>query len=520
MAQEKPRGDDQQRDIQPAFHELLLGYRMAAHESQEDLATVLDVTPKAVKTYERPPMHASARTPPTEVFRRLSSHYKEQGILPREDAAAFTTAWNARRRVSRSRASASPVATADAATLLRQRLPRQLTPLVGRDSLVEALSALVQQPRMALVILVGTGGVGKTRIALEVARRLQPVFPAGVFFIELASVATIDAVASTIADQLGVREPQTWDARDRLMAYLVNKRLLLVLDNFERLAPAGPFLSDLLTHSEGLTILVTSRVPLHLYGEQVREIPPLDRTAAQELFVQRVQDTQSDFAVTPQNTAAIAAICGRLDGLPLALELAAHRMKKYGTAPALLEALLPILPELIDGPRDVPARQQTMQATIAWSYDLLAAEEQWLFRQLAVCRGGCSMRAVDALGDERTGVDTWLEGLIDQGMLQRTPGTVEDARVWLFEVLREYGLEQLAESGELEAARRRHADHYLLLAEEASIQLFGPRQGHWLRQLDQDYDNLQAALEGAISAGDGETALRLERHSSNHPPKN
>jgi predicted ATPase len=196
--------------------------------------------------------------------------------------------------------------------------------------------------------------------------------------------------------------------------------------------------SDFLARCEGIDILVTSRTALHLYGDHVREVPPLDPTAAQELFIQRVRDVQADFADTAENRAAIDAICRRLDRLPLAIELVARHMKKYGTVQALRHALVPSLPELIEGPRGVPARQQTMRATGAWSYQLRDAQQQWLFRQLAVCRGGCSLAAVRALGEERVGVDAWLDGLLEQGMLNRTlemAASAEDTRVWMFQAL-------------------------------------------------------------------------------------
>src|SRR5919202_3128526 len=423
MAHEQ-RGQGGLSHDRPAFHELLLRYRTAANESLEDFADALRVSTKAVKTYERPPQHPSARTPPTEVFRRLSAHLREKGVLQGGEYAAFAAAWSARRRdrrVLKASPSAASTSSADAAVLFRQLLPRRLTALVGRDSLVDGLCALLQQPDVALVTLVGAGGIGKTRVALEVARRLRPTLADGAFFIELAAVADAEAVAGTIATQLGVREPRAWDPRDRLIAWLVDKQALLVLDSFEHLIAAGPLVSDLPARCEGIKILVTSRAALHLYGEHVREVPPLDSTAAQELFIQRVRDVQADFAATAENRAAIDAICRRLDRLPLAIELAARRMKKYGTVHALRHALMPSLPELIEGPRDVPARQQTMRATIAWSYQLLDAPQQWLFRQLAVCRGGCSLAAARALAEERVGVDAWVEGLLEQGLLNRTP---------------------------------------------------------------------------------------------------
>jgi predicted ATPase len=514
MAHEQ-RGQGGLSHDRPAFHELLLRYRTAANESLQEFAEALRVSPKAVQTYERHPQHPSARTPPTEVFRRLCAHLREKGVLQGGEYAAFAAAWSARRRDRRVLKASPPAASAssdDAAVLFRQLLPRRLTALVGRDSLVDGLCALLQQPNVALVTLVGAGGIGKTRVALEVARRLRPIFPHGAFFIELAAVAEPDAVAGTIATHLGVREPRAWDPRDRLIAWLLDKQALLVLDSFEHLIAAAPLVSDLLARCEGINILVTSRTALQLYGEHVRDVPPLDPTAAQELFIQRVRDVQADFTNTAETRAAIDAICRRLDRLPLAIELAARRLKKYGTVQALRHALMPSLPELIEGPRDVPARQQTMRATIAWSYQLLDAHQQWLFRQLAVCRGGCSLAAVRALGEERVDVDAWLDGLLEQGMLNRTPemaASAEDARVWMFEVVREFGLEQLAATGEWEAARQRHAAYYVRLAEEADSHMFGPRQGRWLRRLDQDYDNMRAALEGAIMAGDGETALRL-----------
>jgi hypothetical protein len=378
MAQEQSRQGVPSHD-RPAFHELLLRYHTAANESLQDFADALRVSPKAVQTYERPPQHPSARTPPTEVFRRLGAHLRDERVLQGGEYSAFAAAWTARRRYRRV-VQASPLAASassdDAAVLFRQLLPRRLTALVGRDSLVDGLCALLQQRAMALVTLVGAGGVGKTRVALEVARRLRPILADGALLIELAAVADPEAVAGTIATQLGVREPRAWDPRDRLIAWLLDKQALLVLDSFEHLIAAAPLVSDLLARCEGIHILVTSRAALHLYGEHLREIPPLDPTAAQELFIHRVRDVQADFVDTAETRGAIDAICRRLDRLPLAIELAARRMTKYGTVQALRHALIPSLPELVEGPRDVPARQQTMRATIAWSFQLLDAQQQ------------------------------------------------------------------------------------------------------------------------------------------------
>ncbi len=238
-------------------------------------------------------------------------------------------------------------------------------------------------------------------------------------------------------------------------------------------------------------------------------MPPLPETAAVDLFVRRVRDVQADFARTDENAPAITELCARLDGLPLALELAARRIKTYGAVEALLAALAPALPELTGGPRDAPARQRTMRAAIAWSYGLLDDDERSLFRRLAVCRGGCAIDAAQALATDRTAVAPALENLVAHRMLLHTDGPRDEARVGMLETMREYGLERLAEAGEEGDARRRHARQYLAFGEAAAPHMLEADQGVWLARLDREHDNLRAALAWAIDSDEAEVALRL-----------
>jgi predicted ATPase/class 3 adenylate cyclase len=411
-------------------------------------------------------------------------------------------------------------------------LPVQLTPLIGREREVATAVRLLRRERVRLVTFTGPGGTGKTRLALQVAVELRDVFVGGVFFVSLASLNDPTLVIPTIARALGIRESMGQPLFARLVEVLQQKPVLLLLDNFEQVVEAAPQVADLLTSCPQLKLLVTSREVLHVRSEHEFAVPPLAlpdpahlpklaalaRTPAVALFLQRAQAARPEFKLTSTNARAVAEICVRLDGLPLAIELAAARMKLLSPQTLLARLDQPLI-ILTGGARDVPARQQTLRNTIEWSYQLLNAREQRLFRWLSVFVSGCSLQAAEAVcSGPDDGAGQVLDGvasLVDKSLLQRVEPTgggseeQEDQRLLMLETIREYGVEALIASGEGDVARQAHADYFLHLAEEAEPELKGPLLVAWLERLEREHDNLRAALQWALEGGSAEVALRL-----------
>ena len=414
-----------------------------------------------------------------------------------------------------------PLKTLDARP---HNLQTQPTPLLGREREVEQVCAKLRRDDVRLLTLTGPGGTGKTRLALQVAADLLDDHKDGVYFVALAPLSDPALVVSTIAQTLGVKESGGRSIMQSLLDYLREKALLLALDNFEQVTDAAPQVAELLANSPRLKVLATSRIPLHLRGEHEFAVPPLalpnighlpaleslSQYAAVELFIERAQAVQAGFSVDNENAPAVAAICVRLDGLPLAIELAAARIKLLAPQ-AMLRRLEDPLKFLTGGARDLSVRQQTLRGAIAWSYDLLDENEKRLFRRLAVFVGGFTLEAAAAVcettGDLQLDVFEGIAALVDESLLRQESSPDGEPRFFMLETIREYALERLTESGE--ELQRQHAEFFLTFAEQAEIELHGFQQLKWLERLEVEHDNLRAALGWLAHNDEAQRGLRL-----------
>jgi predicted ATPase/DNA-binding CsgD family transcriptional regulator len=400
--------------------------------------------------------------------------------------------------------------------LARMHLPRQWTSFVGRERELTEVPRLLSRAR--LVTLTGAGGVGKTRLALAVAEDLGPGFADGIAFVDLAPLMDPDAVPAAIARTLGIRDDGDLPLTERLANALRDRELLLILDNFEHVLPAATVVLELLRAAPHITALVTSRAALRVRGEREFPVAPLAcpaptgnetvdallRYPALALFVDRAQDVRPDFTLATSTAASVAEICRRLDGLPLALELAAARIRVLSPE-AMLARLGQRLALLTGGSRDLPARQQTLRATIAWSYDLLAPDEQALFRRLAVFAGGFSLAAADTRATAATLY--LLASLVETNLLAPADGPDAEPRFRMLETVREFGLEQLAATDELDAATRAHAAFFVAFTTEAAPHLRHSDREPWLRRIDAEMDNLRPVVAWSSTTTDGGAAL-------------
>ncbi len=408
-------------------------------------------------------------------------------------------------------------------------LPAQRTGFVGREKEVAAARELLLRPDVRLVTVTGPGGIGKTRLAVQVASGLVENFAGGTYFVPLSSLSDPGLIPSAIVQAMGIRESGGQSPLQILHENLQDSTrapILLFLDNFEHLMQAASMVAGLLAIGPNLKILVTSRAALHVYGEHEFPVPPLSMPDASAsltvsslcqfpaiaLFLQRAVAAKPDFELTRENSSAVAEICARLDGLPLAIELAAARVKVLSPS-SMLTRLASRMQLLTGGSRDLPQRQQTLRAAMDWSYDLLTPSEQTLFRRLSVFVGGCNLEGVeavcDAKGDLNLDLLDGMASMVDKSLVQQVDQPQGESRFVMLETIHEYALEKLEASGEKALTKRAHAAYCLVLAEEEATEQSGAEGAEWLHRFGREHDNFRAALEWLTDTGNADWGLRL-----------
>ena len=456
--------------------------------SNREIADELVVTPGTIKWYNK------------QIYRKLGVNSRTKAIAQANKAGLFNQ---------------SLEITSIPSVAYDHNLPAPLTSFIGREQEMKEIKSLLNSNR--LLTLTGTGGSGKSRLAQQVAADVIEQFVDGVFIVDLAPIQDTQLVLSTIAGTLDIREVPGEPLMETLKHSLADKRMLLLLDNFEQIIDAALFVSEILSASPYLKVLVTSREALTIYGEQVYFVPPLSipdpvnlestqRLLGYEsvqLFCQRATAVKPDFTITDNNVSAVAEICVRLDGLPLAIELAAARSNLY--SPEMLRKRLDSrLAILTSGSRDVPIRMKTLRGTLDWSYDLLDYGEQTLLARLSVFKGGRTVESTEAVCASDLPIDVMdgLESLLNKNLLYQEQGQMGEPRFYMLETIQEYAQEKLVESGETEEIELLHSKYFTSLAAEAEQELYGPRQGYWLDNLRVEYDNLRTALGRSLGGAD------------------
>ncbi len=504
------------------FAHLLRLYRQRAGLSQEELAERASVSARAVSDMER----GLRKQPRPETLRLLADAL---ALDADERTLFFASAHHVPDDSPLSRQQEAPSEKSTAIPLAARPMPHPLDALIGREHDIEAIVSLLASEPVRLVTLTGPGGVGKTRLGLEVASRVNASFSEGAVFVDLAQLTAPDQVGPAMLGAFGLDADPQLSVDEALLNTLRDRSLLLLLDNFEHLLGAAPLLTEVLSGCPWLKILATSRMRLRLRGEQVFQVAPLPvpaeteaaagafgtlmGTASVELFVDRARQAKYGFALDEQNARAVADICRRLDGLPLAIELAAARV---GMLPP--EALLRRLSRLSGGSRDAPDRQQTLRDAIAWSYDLLDPQEQTVFRRLSVLAGGFTLAAAEevACGDGITAPEA-IERLAESSLLVTMSEIETEPRFTMLETVHAYAAELLDQSGEADMIRRRHADWCIALAETAGLDLTECRNvSHWYRRLDAETGNFRSAIDFLLDAGDGSGVVRILSSSASY----
>lgn len=492
----------------PTFAAWLKHTRKSLDLTQKSLALRVGCSAKLIEKIE-----LGERRPSLQVAELLM----EQLQVPAEDRAALIAL--ARSRTTPSAETSQPAHP--------NNLPAPLTSFVGRRNVLPDTLSLIRKPGVRLVTLVGPPGIGKTRLSLQMGHSLLPDFADGVFFVPLASTRSTDLVASSIAQTLSVPERGGQSIFSLLSGFLQTKQLLLILDNFEQIVEAAPLLNDLLAAAPGVKMLVSSREVLRIYGEHVFQVPPLDLPSAEHdahdarstlaefesvrLFAERASAALYDFQLDTDNASSIAGICRALDGLPLALELAAARASQFSIPEmhAMLERKLDLL---VEGPRDMTARQRTIRGAIDWSYDLLDDREKLLFRGLSVFAGGFSLESVEAVCAD---LSPLLDSLANKSLVEQQKKSNGALRYRMLEVIREYAW-QVFDPVEAAPLLLRHAHYFVGMAESAETAQAGPEQAAWLDTLAAEHDNIRAALRwlldpqtGASEPASADLALRM-----------